>query len=174
MVHAGDRRSIPWIDRVVVDLGPRTSGTLLHDFHATAVAQLAGERRVYHRGIFSGARAALCREHTRTDFSAELVDDCGNSALPAQRGLHGVFVRPGEGPRPLAESTVAAALGCASAGSRSARAGAVCRPMDKSRTANIAGVSAHARDYSSAVDHHGRYRRAPAHDLRRSIVDPWT
>src|SRR5216684_5109121 len=101
---------VSWDYRRAITLGPGTSGPLLHDFHAPAMEELAGERRVHHRGIFAGAGIALRCESLWIEIAAKLADDPGNSLVDSDGNLHGLSFCASERARPLAESVAAAAL----------------------------------------------------------------
>src|SRR5690349_4300567 len=105
--RADCRWRIPRNYWVVIDLGPRTSCAVLHDFHAAAMEELASERRLHHRGIFNRARASLCRQSLAFEFHAALANDRRRPAFDPDCGLHRLFIRAGEGARPLAESFAA-------------------------------------------------------------------
>src|SRR5947208_2295723 len=92
--------------RLAFDLGPRTSGALLYDLYATAVAELAGEGRIHHHGIFTRYCDPLCREPRRIDFIANVANGRRHSFISSDCGLYCVPVRASKGARPLAESAV--------------------------------------------------------------------
>src|SRR6185369_10824630 len=74
------------------------------------MAQLARERRVHHRRIYARPAAALHRELYRLPNVSDVADDCWNSVVDPDRGLHGVSLCTGEGARHVAEPAVAAAF----------------------------------------------------------------
>ena len=89
------------------DLGFGTSGTLSLDLYATAVAQLARQRRIHHRGLHACARVALCGEFGRFDKGSILADDSWRSVVDLNGGVHGVPLCAGEGARHVAEPVIA-------------------------------------------------------------------
>src|ERR1041385_4033035 len=109
MGHTHNLRCVSGDNRRTADLGPGTSGTLSPDLYATAVAQLAGQRRLHHRRIYTRARVALCGELGRLNESSTMVDDYRHSIVDLDRVVHGVSVCAGEGTRHVAKPIIAAA-----------------------------------------------------------------
>src|ERR1044072_4155529 len=118
MGHTDSFRRISGANRRAVDLGSRTSRTLSSHLHTTAVAQLAGEGRVYHSGLYARAGVALHRELDRSKIVSVVVDDSGDSVIDLDGSLHGVSFRAGKGARHVAKPSAAAASACSGVAAR--------------------------------------------------------
>src|SRR5688572_20619704 len=90
-------------------LGPRTSGTLLSDLYATAVAQLAGEGRIYHRGLYTRPLAPFYCELGWITHLPDAIDDLWNTVINPDGCLHRIPVCASEGARHVAKPPAAAA-----------------------------------------------------------------
>src|SRR5256714_9648533 len=170
MGDSGCVRSVSWSHRPALDLGPGTPGAFLHDFHAATMAKLAGKRSIHNRRLLRSAGFSFHRKLDRISITAKLVDVCGNPALDAHGGLHGVPVCPGEGARPLAKSAAATALVSAGVaawiGSVVTNRGAGPRHAYH-RHHQICAI----RILLSALDTGGDERPASAGDMGRSVAD---
>ena len=124
---AGRFGSFPGDHRRIVDLGPGTSGAFLPDFYATAMAQLAGERRIHHRRIFAGAGAAFPGSWLGSQIAATLADDSRNSVVSDDGGLHGLSFCAGKGARHVAKPAAAAASAGAGIAAGCSGAAVCCR-----------------------------------------------
>src|SRR5688572_28168985 len=140
MGGAGRLRSFSGDNRCVVALGPRASATFLSNLHAAAMAQLAGEGRVYHRGLHNRARGALRCDSGWIGVDSVVADDCRDSVVVGHGSLHGLPVCAGEGARSMAEPVLAAAPlfsgGVAGVGSVGALRG-VSSPPDPEQRDNV-------------------------------------
>ena len=116
--HAHRFRRLPWDHWCVVNLGPGTSGKVSSDLHATTVAQLAGEGRVYHRRIYIGIAAPFRRQLVRLENGAMVVNNSRNPACGYDSGLYSVLIRAGESAGYVAKPFAATALFIASVACR--------------------------------------------------------
>ena len=98
MGHADRLRRVSRHYRLVAPLGSGTPGALLHDFHASAMAKLAGERRVHHRRILTCIVGCTSLAALLGSIVASIVvDDRGHSAVDHDGDLHGLSFRASQG-----------------------------------------------------------------------------
>src|SRR6266511_1865277 len=172
--NTGSLRNVPGNHGRVVDLGPRTSGALLSDFHATAMAQLAGERRIHHSRLQPGARIAFHRQLVGLTIVAKMVAGSGNPVVNPGRHLHCLSIFTGEGPRHVAKPFAAAASACAGFAAWVSRS-VIDRDLDRRHSHSGCSQLSYCNDYSSACFdlvscHHEPV--SPADDLGRGFTYP--
>ena len=99
---------LPRGHRRAADLGSQAPAALLPDLHPAPLAQLAGPRLLHHRRL--RRRGWRCTSWPRSAAGPVPGRCWPGSALPlalATAVLHRVPVRPGQGPRPVAEPAAA-------------------------------------------------------------------
>src|SRR5262249_9769135 len=93
----------------VAYLGSRASGTVLYDFHSTAMAKLAGPGRIHNCRLFGRACGTFPWRRCWISDTPTVVDLARHSFIDSHRHLYCLSLCAGEGARHVAEPSPASA-----------------------------------------------------------------